>query len=836
MTQTASATPTVPNRPAQGTSALVLVSHSRPLAEAVAALARQMTGDAVDIVCAAGAGDNGETLGTDAVAIAQAIESVDRPAGVVVLMDLGSALLSADLALELIPPEVRVNVRLTGCAFVEGAVAAAASASAGANAETIIREAANALMPKAAHLGEDTDGTAVLQASGDQPYDASGEATIPDPNGLHARPAARLVALAGTFDAEIFISDITRGAGPVQASSLVALSTLGSRGNDRLQVSARGPQANDAVKAMLQLIGGLTGADEISAPAVAPGSGVAQTSSRAVPVAPGVAFGPAVYFERTIPQVPTWKTEDTAAEIARLKRALSGARKSIGASSAGRTGSDIFVVQIALLRDPALVQRAEMLIASDHCNAAAAWQRAVTEAAEVYAQLDDPYLKAREADVHDAGRTVLRFLLGSEQAQLPKGAPCILIADDLAPSEAAQLDPAQFLGVIDRRGGPTSHAAILLRAAGIPSVAGAASLVPVEGARMAGLDGATGEVWVDPDAATQERVEQRRAAWRAARKAAAQDASGKVATRDGREIELWANVAGIADARAARQAGAVGIGLLRTEMLFLDRSEAPGEDEQVETLRGIFDIFVGYPIVVRTLDAGGDKQLPYLAMESEANPYLGVRGVRLCLERSELFETQFRAILRAGQGHDVRIMIPMIAEAPEIEQTRVVLDRAHQALVKAKVPHLWPVPLGTMIEVPAAALLAERLAAQTDFFSIGTNDLTQYVLAAERGHPHLGRYADAAHPAVLRMVQEVVEAGKTAGRPVSVCGEAAADPMTAALLVGLGVTRLSMGAASLGGIRQAMRKFSFAALEAAAHDALSKADAAGARVGLQSLI
>ncbi len=816
--------------------ALVLVSHSKPLAEAVAALARQMSGDSVPIICAAGAGENGETLGTDAVAISEAIASVNRPAGVIILMDLGSALLSTDLALDILPPDVRENVHLTGCAFVEGAVAAAARASAGASAEEVIEEARSALSPKAAHLGEEETSSASASSHDPATADASGQAAIPDPNGLHARPAAKIVALAGTFNAKIHIADATRGTGPAAANSMVALSNLGARHNDTLTVTASGPDAKQAVDAICQLITELTGADDAPPPEVKTATApAAATGTKAIPVVQGVAIGPAVYLDRTVPQVPTWKAEDPAAEISNLKRALAAARKSIGASLESRTSGDIFVVQLALLRDPAIVDEANSFIETDHMNAAAAWDKAIANAAAVYARLDDPYLKAREADVHDVGRAVLRILLQEKAAQLPDGPPCILIAEDIAPSEAAQLDPARFLGVIDRRGGPTSHAAILMRAAGIPSVAGAAALVPSEGVTTIGFDGTTGEIWVNPDAAIQGKIEQKRAAWKAATQVSPEDAVGKVTTKDGREIELWANVSGVADARTARQAGAVGIGLLRTEMLFLDRNDAPDEDEQFNSLRAIFDVFTGCPIVVRTLDAGGDKEIPYIQMQKEANPYLGVRGVRLCLQQKDLFTTQLRAILRAGQGHDIRIMIPMIASVAEIDATRTLLEQAHQALQAESVPHLWPVPVGIMVEVPATAILAGQFASHADFFSIGTNDLTQYTLAAERGHPQLGEFSDAANPAVLRLIQEVVEVGRSAGRPVSVCGEAAADSDNAALLVGLGVKRLSMGGASISGIRKMLRAASFSALEASALDALTKSDAASARAGLKRL-
>jgi phosphocarrier protein FPr len=797
--------------------ALVLVSHSRALAEATARLARQMTGETVAIACAAGTGPDQSELGTDAAAIANAITAVDSPAGTVVLMDLGSALLSADLARELLDPEIADRVTLTAAPFVEGAVAAAARAGAGASRADVAHEARRALEPKAAHLGEATDAPAAPQPAAEAP-DAEAEAVIRDPAGLHARPAARIVALAATFAATLTLANASRDGVAVPADSMVALAGLGARHGDTLRISARGPDAGRAVAAVADLITSFAGTEDAPPPVERGGD-----ASRAIAVAPGIAIGPLVRLERPAPVVPLASADDLDAEIAQLTAAIALAEDTLAAGP----GGDILAVQRALLRDPLIVGRARELIARERRNAAAAWQAAIADAAARYAALDDPILKAREADVRDAGLAVLQSLLGTEPAALPAGPPAVVVADDLAPSEAAAFDPARVLGVIDRQGGPTSHAAILLRAAGIPAVAGAAALVPAAGGEVAALDGATGEVWVDPDPDTAAGIRQRHAAVVAAQTAPA--GGGRVRLQDGREVELWANVSGLADARAARAAGAVGIGLLRTEMLFLDRRDAPSEAEQAAALRDIFAVFAGHPIVVRTLDAGGDKPMPYLHAEREANPFLGVRGIRLMLERPELFERQLRAVLAAGLGHDIRLMLPMVAANEELRRARTHLDRAHADLHAAGIAHAWPVPLGIMVEVPAAALVAARLAEEAAFFSIGTNDLTQYALAAERGHPRLGAFADAAHPAVLRLIREVVEAGRAAGRPVSVCGEAAADPVVAGLLAGLGVNRLSVGAAALPAVWHALAGKSADRFEAAARAALAAESAADAR-------
>ncbi|WP_437638964.1 phosphoenolpyruvate--protein phosphotransferase [Sorangium sp. So ce854] len=829
---------------AAGRVGLVLVSHSRALAEATEALARQMTGESVAIACAAGAGEGGAELGTDATAIAAALERVCGPAGAVVLMDLGSAILSAETALELVDPEVGARTRLCGGPIVEGAVAAAVRAAAGGTVDQVAADARQGLAAKIAQLGEGpaapeagaaaaagpataaatAAATATATAAAGAAAYAAAAAAAPatldvalaDPNGLHARPAAHLIARAAGFDAAITVENVTNGRGPVPTAGLIALASLAARRGDVLRLRATGRQAAEAVEALAAL---LRREVKAAVPAALAVSGLA------IPVSPGVALGPLVRLERSIPEVPETTVDDPAAEAERLRRAIELAAQDL--ASALR-GSDILDAHQALLCDPALVDEALARIARERCNAAWAFCQATDAAAAIYRQLEDPYLRAREADVHDVGNAVVRALLGGAAGTLPEGPPAVVVADDLSPSEAARLDAARVLGVIDRRGGPTSHAAILLRAAGIPAVAGAAALVPEAGGARAGLDGATGEVWIDPDPGAALAIERRRAALRASRRPpAARD--GRLRLACGREVELWANVAGPSDARAARDAGAMGVGLLRTEVPFLGRLDEPGEDEQAALLAETFAVFAGAPIVVRTLDAGGDKALPYLALEPETNPGLGVRGVRLSLSRPALLEAQLRAILVAGRGHDVRVLVPMVSTAAEVSAVRAALERAREALAAAGRPHLWPVATGIMVEVPSAALMAERLARRVDFFSIGTNDLTQHTLAAERGHPRLHALADPAHPSVLRLVRAVVEAGHAAGRPVSVCGEAAGDPDVAPLLVGLGITQLSMCPSAFDAVEDALAGATFAELAAAAEEALAVDEASEAR-------
>lgn len=524
---------------------LVLVSHSRALAEAVRTLVQQMTGDRVVIAVAAGVGEDGSGLGTDATAIAAAMETAaSGPAGALVLIDLGSAVLSAGLALELIDPEIRARVRLSAGPLVEGAVAAGARAAGGATLDEVAAEAAGGLGGKAAELGE-PEPAAPAGSAPEGIADAAIETEIADPFGLHARPAAALVMLAGGFAAELRVGNATTGAGPVAANSVVALSSLGIRGDHRVRVEARGADARAAVAAVVDLLRRPPSSPAPSGPA-RPAAQDPSGAGAALPAVPGVAIGPIFRLERRAAPLPasSGPAGDPEAEAGKLGRAVEAAAAGMKAAARGEAGG-IFDAHLALLRDPALLGRARTLIATEGRGAATAWRAAVEEVAAVYAGLDDPYQRARAVDVRDVGDAVLAALVGRAAVALPDVGPCVLVADDLAPSEAVRLDPAIVLGVIDRAGAATSHAAILLRAAGIPAVSGAAALVPPAGGQVAALDGTTGEVWIDPPPAAEQAIRRREAAWRATRPLVA---SGPAVTRDGVQVALLANVSGPAGA------------------------------------------------------------------------------------------------------------------------------------------------------------------------------------------------------------------------------------------------------------------------------------------------
>jgi multiphosphoryl transfer protein len=804
---------------------IVLVSHSRILAAATEQLIRQVTGPRARIACAAGVGTDHGELGTDATAIMEAIESLDSSVGTLVLMDMGSAVLSAETACSLLPDDICARVALCAAPFVEGAIAAAVAASAGAPLERVKAEAETALEGKREQVGGVPDGPSAGTDS-ELVADATLDVQLRDPNGLHMRPAARVVALLRGFDARVSV--IVSGDRPRRAvaDSMTALVALGTRGGDTVRLAASGPEAGQAVAALYELLSEPVEVEPRRQQSI-PRAGAG------LPASPGIAIGRPERLLRSVPKVPEHHIDDPEREWSRLYRAVDEVQVELGRMARERAGGDIMLAQLALLRDPELLGRAERAIREQHLNGALAWQRAIDEVVAIYAGFEEPYLRARARDVSDVGDRVLRVMLGDGPVQFSSGSPSILLVDDLAPSEAAALDHRRVLGVIDRAGGPTSHASIVLRAAGIPAVVGASDFDLDVSMEKVALDGGTGEIWCDPEEAMLAPLRRREAARRD--EVSTVDRVSVVKLKDGKKVELWANVASRGDAQAAVEAGAYGIGLLRTEMLYLDRDIPPSEDEQVEALAEIVEPMKEQPVIVRALDAGADKMLPFMHLAPEQNPYLGVRGLRALLNAPDVFETQLRAFLRLGYQLDLRIMLPMVTEVAELCAAREVLERAHRNLVERAVDHLWPVPLGIMIEVPAVALMAETFAGPADFFSIGTNDLTQYALAAERNNGELGRFNDSAHPAVLQLCRMVADGASKANRPVSVCGEAAGDPVVAGLLVGLGINRLSMTPPALAAVRAGLSGLSGMAARSAAASALEMTGAQQARAALRRL-
>jgi phosphoenolpyruvate-protein phosphotransferase len=550
----------------------------------------------------------------------------------------------------------------------------------------------------------------------------------------------------------------------------------------------------------------------------------------------GIGIGPALIFRRHAPAPADSISADAVGrETARLAAAVARAREDLAeatkgmTSAVGREEAGVFEAQALMLDDPELIGRAERLIQDALCPA----ERAIEEAgADVAAQLEslpDEYLRARAADVRDVAARVRAVLEGATHPLAGIASPSVIVADELLPSDTAALDRRKVLGFVTEVGSPTAHAAILARALGIPAVVGvpAATSAVSPGEKLI-VDGVQGVVLVAPDAAAV-------AAWEEQRRVASERRAGLAALRDlpaettdGHRIEVAANVGSLEDVAEALRQGAEGVGLFRTEFLFMRRAAAPGEDEQFETYRAAAAAMAPRPVIVRTLDIGGDKPLPWLAIPREDNPFLGLRGLRLCLRHEDVFLTQLRALLRAAAHGHVWIMLPMVSDAGEVRETRRLIRDAQAQLAGRGVSH-GPARLGIMIEIPSAAVLADTLFGEVEFFSVGTNDLVQYALAVDRTNPRVATLADALHPAVLRLIAAVTRAPGRGGRWVGVCGELAGDPLAAPLLVGLGVNELSMTPSSLPEVKAAVRAISLGEARALVDRALACGTAAEVR-------
>ena len=529
-------------------------------------------------------------------------------------------------------------------------------------------------------------------------------------------------------------------------------------------------------------------------------------------VSKGVAAGPISFYRRASGVIPRHEVSDTAAELERFRTARETAKEQLAKlydkalAEAGEDAAMLFEAHQMMLDDLDFVESIEGMIENDRVNAEAAVSDTGAQFAEMFAAMDDSYMQARAADIRDISARVIGILTGEGESGIVSDVPCIVAADDLAPSETVQLDKALILGFITAGGSANSHTAILARTMGIPAIIGAGDALQLEmEGKYAIIDGQTGEAVVEPDDAERERLLKKQAKEKALKELLDQLKGKPNVTKDGRNVMVYCNIGSPADIDAVLQNDGGGIGLFRSEFLYLQGSDYPTEDEQFEAYKTVAERMGGRRVIIRTLDIGADKQADYFHLDEEENPAMGLRAIRICLTRPEVFRTQLRALYRASAYGKIAIMFPMITSVWEVQEIKRICRNIRAELAEEGVPMADKVELGIMIETPAAVMMSAELAREVDFFSVGTNDLTQYTLAVDRQGVGLDRFFDAHHPAVLRMIRMAAENAHKAGIWIGICGELGADAELIETFLSMGIDELSVSPSAVLPLRSAIR-------------------------------
>jgi len=529
-------------------------------------------------------------------------------------------------------------------------------------------------------------------------------------------------------------------------------------------------------------------------------------------VSKGVAAGPISFYRRASGVIPRHEVSDTAAELERFRAARETAKEQLAKlydkalAEAGEDAAMLFEAHQMMLDDLDFVESIEGMIENDCVNAEAAVSDTGAQFAEMFAAMDDSYMQARAADIRDISARVIGILTGEGESGIVSDVPCIVAADDLAPSETVQLDKALILGFITAGGSANSHTAILARTMGIPAIISAGdALQPEMEGKYAIIDGQTGEAVIEPDDAERERLLKKQAKEKALKELLNQLKGKPNVTKDGRNVMVYCNIGSPADIDAVLQNDGGGIGLFRSEFLYLQGSDYPTEDEQFKAYKTVAERMGGRRVIIRTLDIGADKQADYFHLDKEENPAMGLRAIRICLTRPEVFRTQLRALYRASAYGKIAIMFPMITSVWEVQEIKRICRNIRAELAEEGVPMADKVELGIMIETPAAVMMSAELAREVDFFSVGTNDLTQYTLAVDRQGVGLDRFFDAHHPAVLRMIRMAAENAHKAGIWIGICGELGADAELTETFLSMGIDELSVSPSAVLPLRSAIR-------------------------------
>jgi phosphoenolpyruvate-protein phosphotransferase (PTS system enzyme I) len=563
-----------------------------------------------------------------------------------------------------------------------------------------------------------------------------------------------------------------------------------------------------------------------------------------VGISAGIAIGPIFLYDVEKIIVEPDHVSEPEIEEKRFNLAIKKAEEELqdvlasARNQANSADAEIFDAQIMILMDPILHERVHNSIREDHHSADYAWYEATRHYAELIGSLENEYIAARSADIGDIEQRVLRRLKGvSVTASRDLEIPSIIVAEELSPSDTISFDKTKVLAFCTVGGGPTSHVAILSKALGIPAIVGIGPWKSeLQEGTLVVVDGFTGKMIIEPDKISLNKFKEYSLLYQDSYKKAFEKTHEPAITKDGVRVEVVANIGNIEDAKFAVEYGAEGVGLLRTEFIFLDRVTPPDEDEQVSIYKNIFKVFGHHPVVARTLDIGGDKPAEYLKIPPEMNPFLGLRGTRLALARPEIFRTQLRSLFRASSGCNIKIMFPMIGTIQEVREVKQHIANVRGELLDEGCGDAEKVEIGIMIEIPSAAVMADILAKEVDFFSIGTNDLSQYTLAADRGNSNVATIANALDPAVLRLIHMVVKAAHENNKWVGLCGELAGDSLATPVLLGIGIDEFSMNPRSIPLVKQSIRRFSMSSAREIANHVLQLSSAEDVRYYLKSFL
>ncbi|MGB4305562.1 phosphoenolpyruvate--protein phosphotransferase [Coprothermobacter proteolyticus] len=524
---------------------------------------------------------------------------------------------------------------------------------------------------------------------------------------------------------------------------------------------------------------------------------------KGIPGAPGIGIGTAQVLKKEL-DIPRFAVEDSKEELDRFYRALDQSKQQVSqlleraSKNGNKDVADIMQAHLMMLDDPEFLAKVKESIENEKLNAEFAVWSVGQEYIQFFEQMTDEYLKARAADLKDITERIIRNLTGTllDLSQLPQNT--VLVARDLAPSDTAQIDREHVVGLVTDEGGPTSHVAIMARSFQIPAVVGTKNATgEIKNGDLLVVDGNEGIVEVNPAEDSLKNYEQKQLQWKKEQSDLGELITVPSVTKDGAQVKLEANIGRPEEVEIALKFGAEGVGLFRTEFLFMDRNTLPSEEEQFEAYKKALEGMRGQVVTIRTLDIGGDKDLPYLGLQRENNPFLGWRAIRYCLDRRDVLKTQLRAILRASVYGKAAVMFPMISSVEEVVKAKEVLEEAKAELREEGQPFDEHVKVGIMVEIPSAAVAADLLAPEVDFFSIGTNDLTQYTLAVDRDNEKVREYYNPLHPAVLRLIKRVIDVGNAFGKEVAMCGELAGDDKATEILLGLGLQVFSMTPSSI---------------------------------------